>query len=175
MHPYLPFAALPIAVTAAWFAASNWSGSEPGRYRVPPVTQIEDPSVPVLAHTDSTSMSDIRVVAFLPRPPSKVPAPPPELILNSVMTGAQVYLASINGRLVKEGDRIEGYLVKRITAEGVELARGKTVRRLPMRPLHELPRPDAPGQDPAQQTASVEHDKPDLAKNFWATFESPQP
>jgi hypothetical protein len=91
------------------------------------------------------------------------------------MTGAEVYLASINGQLVKKGDRIEGYMVKRITADGVELAAGSRIRRLPMKPLHELPRPDAPALEQAQQTAGIKHNNPGLAKNFWATFESPQP
>ena len=110
MHPYIPFAALPIAVTIAWFAASTWPATEHGRYRIAPVTQIEDPSVPLPSGAQAPVKTDIRVSAFLPRAPSRAPAPPPELILNSVMTGTDVYLASINSRLVGAGDKIEGYL-----------------------------------------------------------------
>jgi hypothetical protein len=175
MHPYLPFAALPIAFAAAWFAAANWSSAEPGRYRIPPVTQIEDPSVPLPRHSDAAEKTDIRVSAFLPRARSRAPAPPPVLILNSVMTGADVYLASINNQLVKAGDELEGYLVNRITADGVELTRAGKTRWLPMRPLHELPPPSPPGLDSAPQTASVGDKEPNLASNFWATFEAPQP
>jgi hypothetical protein len=175
MHPYLAFTALPIAVTAAWFAVSHWPGSEPGRYRVPPVAQIENPSVPVDERSQSVEKPDIRVAAFLPHVPPRPPAPPPALILHSVMTGTDVHLATINGQVVKEGDRIEGYVVKRIAADGVDLSgRGKT-RRLPMRPLHELPPPIQPGTDPLQRNAAVQHNTTDLTQNFWATFDSSPP
>lgn len=141
MQPYLPFATLPIALAAAWFAASHWSGSEPGRYQVPSVAQIEAPSIPLEMRSNTLAKPDIRVTAFLPHRPARASSAAPSLVLHSVMTGSGVHLATINGQLVREGDRIEGYLVKRITAEGVELTgRGKT-RRLPMRSLHELPPP----------------------------------
>lgn len=174
MHPYLPFAVLPIAVAAAWFAASHWSGSEPGRYRVPPVEQIEDPAGPVVPQTRHAGKPDIRVAAFLPHIPPRPPAPAASLILHSVMTGTDVHLATINGRVVREGDRIEGYLVQRITADGVELSRGGEARRLPMRPLHELPPPVQPGTDPVQRNAAVRNNKSDLTRNFWATIDSSQ-
>ena len=175
MHPYLPFAALPIAVTAAWFAASLWTSGEPGRYRVPPVAQIENPSVPADERTESVVKPDIRVAAFLPHVPPKPPAPAPALILHSVMTGSEVHLATINGRVVREGDRIQGYLVNRITADGVDLTRGGKTRRLPMRPLHELPPPTRPGTDPVQKNVAVGNNKDDLNQHFWATFDSSQP
>jgi hypothetical protein len=175
MHPYLPFAALPVAVTAAWFVASHWPGSEPGRYRVPAVTQIEDPSVPVNVRSEPVEKPDIRVAAFLPQVPPRPPAPATALILHSVMTGTDMHLATINGQVVKEGDRVEGYLVKRITADDVELAKGGKTRRLPMRPLHELPPPIQPGTDPEQRNAAVQRSRTDLTQNFWATFDSPQP
>ena len=55
----------------------------------------------------------------------------PTLVLDSVMTGKGVRLASINGQIVKEGDRVKGDLVRRIAGDGVELARGGSTRRLP--------------------------------------------
>jgi hypothetical protein len=91
------------------------------------------------------------------------------------MTGTDVHLATINGQLVKEGDRIEGYLVTRIAADGVDLARGGKTRRLPMRPLHELPPPIQPGTDPVQRNAAVRHNTTDLTQNFWAMFDSSPP
>ncbi|NOR19115.1 MAG: hypothetical protein GQ538_03395 [Xanthomonadales bacterium] len=139
------------------------------------MTQIEDPSVPVDVRSGPVEKPDIRVAAFLPHVPPKPPAPAPTLILHSVMTGNDVHLATINGQLVKEGDRIEGYLVTRIAADGVDLARGGKTRRLPMRPLHELPPPIQPGTDPVQGNAAVRHNTTDLTQNFWATFDSSQP
>lgn len=173
MHPYLPFAAIPLAGLAAWFAASHWSGSDPGRYHVPAVTQIENPSVPVAASTDQTGKADIRVAAFLPGVPPKPPAPTPDLILHSVMTGTDVHVASINGRVVRVGDTIQGYRVQSIAADGVELSAGGATRRLPMRSLHELPPPVHPGTDPLAQHAAARPDQDDLNREFWATFESP--
>ena len=175
MHPYLPFAALPIAVTAAWFSASHWTGSEPSRYRVPVVAQIEDPSVPVDRRDRTDVKPDIRVAAFLPHVPPRPPAPEPVLILHSVMTGTDVHLATINGRVVREGDRVADYVVQRITADGVELAAGGRARRLPMRPLHELPPPARPGTDPLQKHTRSRPDESDMNRNFWATFQSPEP
>jgi hypothetical protein len=175
MHPYLPFAALPIAVTAAWFAASHWAGSEPGRYRVPPVAQIEEPSVPPGMSAQPAGRPDIRVEAFLPYVPPRPPAPAPTLVLHSVMTGTDMHLATINGRVVKEGDRIAGYLVKRITSDGVQLAAGDKTRRLQMRPLHELPPPVQPAADTLPRNVAARRDENDLNRDFWATFGSPQP
>ena len=174
MHPFAPFAALPIAVTAAWFAATNWSGGEPGRYRVPPVEQIENPSVTAVMPAQHFGKPDIRVAAFLPHIPPRPPAPAATLILHSVMTGSDVHLATINGRLIREGDRIEGYRVERITADGVDLSLGGNTRRLPMRPLHELPPPVQPGTDPVQRNAAIGRDSADLTENFWATIDSSQ-
>jgi hypothetical protein len=175
MHPYLAFTALPIAAIAASFAASHWPDSEPGRYRVPSVAQIEDPSVPMEVRSQSVEKPDLRVAAFLPYVPPRQPDPAPDLILHSVMTGADTHLATINGQVVKEGDPVEGYRVKRITADGVELAKGGVTRRLPMRPLHELPPPVQSGTDLAQRNAAVQHNKTDQTQNFWATFNSSQP
>lgn len=175
MHPYLPFVALPFAVVAAWLAAPHSPGSETGRYRVPAVEQIENPSVPVDLRSQKFEKPDIRVVAFLPHVPPRPAVPAPALILHSVMTGTDIHLATINGQLVREGDRVEGYLVKRIAADGVELAAGGKTRRLPMRPLHELPPPVQPGTDPGQKNAAVPQNKTDLTRNFWATFDSSSP
>jgi hypothetical protein len=174
MHPYLPFAALPIAVTAAWFAATNWSTGEPGRYHVPRVQQIENPSVPTGESSESLVRPDIRVAAFLPHVPPRPPAPAPALVLHSVMTGSDVHLATINGQVVRTGDSVAGYRVQRITSDGVDLARGGETRRLPMRPLHELPPPKQPGIDPVQRNAAQISDGDDLARDFWATFDSSQ-
>ncbi len=171
MHPYLPFAALPLAGLTAWFAATHWSGSEPGRYHVPSVAQLENPSVPT-APDDPSAKSDIRVAAFLPHVPPRPPAPTPNLILHSVMTGTDLNLATINGRVVKVGDTIQGYRVRRIAADGVELTAGGVTRRLPMRSLHELPPPVQPGTDPLAK-AAMRRDQDDLNREFWATFESP--
>jgi hypothetical protein len=174
MHPYLPFAALPIAVAAACFAASRGPVSEPGRYRIPPVTQIQEPSIPLESRGESDASADIRVAAFLPKIPPRPPAPEPTLILHSVMTGRDANLATINGRVLRTGDRIEGYTVSHITAEGVELALADKVRYLPMRPLHELPPPRLPGTEPAD-SAPATKDPDALTQNFWATFDSSQP
>lgn len=175
MNPYLPFTALPVAVTAAWFAASNWTGSEPGRYRVPAVAQIDDPSVPTYAGSLQTAEADIRVDVFLPREPARPPAPEPTLILNSVMTGSNMHLATINGQLVKEGDRVEGYLVTRIAAEGVELTRGGKTRRLPMRPLHELAQKNRSAPYLAQNSASVRQRQDGPTRDLTQTLHSPPP
>lgn len=174
MHPYLPFTALPIAVTAAWFAASHGSTGEPGRYRIPQVAQIENPSVPAGDRSEPAIKPDIRVGAFLPHEPPRPPAPTPALILHSVMTGTDVHLATINGQVVKNGDTIEGYRVQRITADGVDLSKGGKTRRLPMRPLHELPPPKQAGTDPAERKAAGSNSGDDLTRNFWATFDSRQ-
>lgn len=175
MQPFLPFATLPLAVITAWFAASHWSGSEPGRYRVSSVEQIENPSVPADAQFQSAEKPNIRVAAFLPHVPPRPPAPTVTLVLHSVMTGTDILLASINGQVVREGDRVEGYLVKHISADGVELAKGGKTRRLPMRPLHELPPPTQPGTDHVQRNTTAQHNETDLTQNFWATFDSSQP
>ena len=174
MHPFIPFAALPIAVTAAWFAATHWQGSEQGRYRVPSVQQIENPSVPVDVRSQPEGKPDIRVAVFLPHLPPKPPATVPTLILYSVMTGTEANLATINGQLVKEGDSIEGYQVQRITADGVDLMRGGKNRRLPMRSLHELSPPRQPDTDTENTNTAVQYDETDLNQNLLATFDSPQ-
>lgn len=173
MSPYLPFAALPIAVAAAWFGASNWSASEPGRYQVPRVTQIDDPSAFIkTTRSEPAEKADINVKAFLPHVPPRPPAPEPTLILDSVMTGTGVGLASINGRIVKKGDRVEGYVVRRIAADGVQLADGDRTRRLLMRPIHELPPVDKPVESPKQKDATSGRGKTDLTRDFWKIFDS---
>lgn len=145
MHPYLPFTALPAAVLIAWFAAPYLSASDHGRYVVPRIQQIEDPSALMAGRSQIERKPDIRVQAFLPRMPPRAPAPRPRLILQSIVIGDQLNLATINGRSLQQGDRIEGYVVQRITADGVDLTRGGGRRHLPMRPLHELPPPAPAG------------------------------
>ena len=172
MSPYLPFAALPVAVMAAWFGASNWSASDPGRYQVPRVAQIDDPSAFMKTRSEPAEKADINVKAFLPHVPARPPAPEPTLILDSIMTGTDVSLASINGKIVKEGDRVEGYLVRRISADGVQLADGDKTRRLPMRPIHELPPVDKSVASPKQKDATSERGQTDLTRDFWKIFDS---
>lgn len=173
MSPYLPFAALPIAAVAAWFGASNWSASDPGRYQVPRTAQIDDPSALIrTAHSEPVEKAEINVKAFLPHVPPRPPAPEPTLILDSVMTGTDVGLASINGQIVKEGDRIEGYVVRRIAVDGVQLADGGRIRRLLMRPIHELPPVDKPVTSPKQKDATSERGQTDLTRDFWKIFDS---
>jgi len=175
MHPYLPFAAIPIAVLAAVYAAPHWSASEPGRYQIPRVTQIEDPSALMKTRAEPPEKPDIRVAAFLPHVPPKPPAPEPTLILQSVMTGQDMRLASINGQVVREGDRVAGYRVLRIANDGVQLTRHGRSRRLPMRPLHELPPPARPLPDPALQKATAQRSSTDLTQEFWKIFDSLKP
>ena len=170
MNPYLPFAAIPVAVSAAWFASDSWSGSYPGRYQVPAVTQIENPSVPTVAHRSRSGTSDVRVEAFLPHVPPKPPQPTPNLTLYSVMTGSEVNFASINGHLVQQGDMVAGYRVQRITKNGVDLVSGSDKRHLPMRALHELPPPVEPGVDVHARNAASQQSTDNLTQDFWATF-----
>jgi hypothetical protein len=177
MHPYLPFVALPLSVMAAWFANNNWPHSDPIRYRVPAVEEIEQPSMPLARRAASDVAADVRVDAFLPKVPPRAPSPDATLILHSVMTGSDVDLASINGRVVQAGDLIEGYRVTRISAEGVELSLHGKTRRLPMRPLHELPAPlesNAAGAQEEGQQASTQTPTTELSRNAWATVDSPQ-
>jgi hypothetical protein len=144
MHPYLPFTVVPAAVVIAWFIAPHLSESDPGRYQVPRVQQIVDPSALMETRVRSDKKPDIRVQAFLPQKLPKPPVPEPLLILQSVVVGDHISLATISGRSLQQGDRINGYVVRRITANGVDLARGNRVRHLPMRALHELPPPAQP-------------------------------
>lgn len=174
MNPYLPFATIPVAAFTALFVAGQWSVNDPVRFRVPPVSQLEEPDVPTVTNHRLEGNTNIRVAAFLPHQPPRASKPAPALILHSVMTGNDLNLATINGQLVREGDKVEGYVVRRITADGVDLAFGGQIRRLPMRPLHELPPPVEPGLDPAHKNAPAGHSQEDLNKNFWATFNSPQ-
>ncbi len=170
MSPYTPYLALPIALSAAWFFGSEWSGSSPGRYRVPPVVQLQEPAeVLSAANTNRAGQPDIRVSALLPRTPPTPRPPSPTLILHSVMTGADVNLASINGKLVKEGDSIEGYRVRRIAADGVELSSAGGTRRLRMRSLHELA---AAGNRADESSAGTGGD--DARDSYWAKFDSQQ-
>ena len=138
MHPYLPFLSLPAVALASWLAASQWSASESYRYLVPRIVPVED--VPELMQYRSQSDEEavIRHTAFLPQMPPTPPSVLPTVILQSVMIGKDSNFATINGQLVKEGDRISDYLVKRIAADGVELSNLGESRFLPMRPLHEL-------------------------------------
>ncbi len=171
MHPYQPFAFLPVAVIAAWFAASHWSDSDLRRYHVPPVAQIEDPSVQLETRSRPVEKPDIRVRSFLPWVPPRPPAPAPGLILQSVMTGTGVHVATINNKIVKEGDHVEGYLVRRISADGVDLENGVKTRHLPMRPLHELQPPGRPGQSTTRKDAGNQHNKSDLPRELPVTLD----
>lgn len=172
MSPYTPYLALPIALSAAWFAGSEWNGGSPGRYRVPAVVKLEEPADVKLERVSETgSKPDIRVAALLPRVPPVPRDPSPTLILHSVMTGAEVNLASINGQLVREGDSIEGYRVGRIAADGVELSSDQESRQLRMRSLHELP-PAAPGNQ--TRTSPDDAAARQGSDSLWANFESPQ-
>ena len=175
MHPYLPFIAIPVAALAAWYAAPLWSNTDPGRYQIPQVRQIEDPSALMKARSEPVAKPDIRVAAFLPHVPPKPPAPEPTLVLQSVLTGAGVRLATINGKVVREGDRIAGYRVGRIANDGVQLSRDGTTRRLPMRPLHELPPPVKTVEDRALQAATAQRGNTDLTQEFWKIFDSLKP
>jgi hypothetical protein len=174
MNPYLPFAAVPVAVGVALFAASHWNGGEPGRYRTPAFSQLENPAVPARTPAPDQQEADIRVAAFLPSVPPRPPAPAPTLVLHSVMTGAKVNMATINNQLVKEGDIVQGYRVKHIAADGVQLVAGGETRHLPMRPLHELPPPVEPGVDPVQQSNANQDTQDALNRSFWATFDTSQ-
>ena len=174
MNPYLPFAALPVAVAVALFAASHWAGSEPGRYRTPAFAKLENPTMPAASPLQAEPDAEIRVTAFLPSVPPRPPAPAPTLVLHSVMTGDQVNMASINNQLVKVGDRVAGYRVTHIDANGVQLAAGSDTRHLPMRPLHELPEPVKPGVDPVQQKNGNRDTQDALNESFWATFDTSQ-
>ena len=141
MHPYLPFLSLPAAALAAWMAASQWSASDSYRYQVPRVVPVED--VPQLMNSDAQSEEEavINHTAFLPQMPPKAPVALPTLVLHGVMIGKESNVATINGQLVKEGDTVGDYRVERIAPDGVELSNYGESRFLPMRPLHELPRP----------------------------------
>jgi len=141
MHPYVPFTIVPAAVLIAWFVAPYLSESGPGRYQVTRIQKIEDPSALMQTRVRTDKKPDIRVQAFLPDTPPKPPAPEPLLILQSVVVGDHVSLATISGRSLQRGDRINGYVVRRITTNGVDLSRGNRIRHLPMRSLHELPPP----------------------------------
>ena len=175
MNPYLPFAAIPIAVIVAWYTAPVSSVHEPGRYQIPQVKQIEDPSALMKARAEPAETPDIRVAAFLPHVPPKPSAPEPTLILQSVMTGQDLRLATINGQIVREGDRIAGYRVQRIADDGVQLARNGKSRRLPMRPLHELPPPARPVADSTLKKATAQRSSTDLTQEFWKIFDSLKP
>ena len=172
MSPFTPYLALPIALSAAWFAGSEWNGSSPGRYRVPAVVKLEEPADVRLERASETiSKPDIKVAALLPRVPPVPRDPSPALILHSVMTGAKVNVASINGRLVKEGDSIEGYRVGRIAADGVQLSSDQETRQLRMRALHELPPVATGNQTPGSPVGAAGERGSD---SLWANFESPQ-
>jgi len=175
MNPYLPFAAIPIAVIVAWYTAPVSSVHEPGRYQIPQVKQIEDPSALIRARAKPAETPDIRVAAFLPHVPPPVPDPEPTLILQSVVTGKYARLATINGRVVKEGELVAGYRVQRIASDGVQLSRAGKSRRLPMRPLHELPPPLRPDEATALKAADAKRGSTDLNQEFWKIFDSLKP
>lgn len=140
MHPYLPFLSLPAAALAAWLAASQWPASDSYRYQVPRIVPVEDVPEVMNNRPRSDEEAVIRHTAFLPQTPPKPPAELPTLVLHSVMIGTETNFATINGQLVKEGDRVSDYLVERIAADGVELSNLGESRFIPMRPLHELAR-----------------------------------
>jgi hypothetical protein len=136
------------------------------------VAQIDDPSALMLTRSEPAEKPEIRVKAFLPHVPPQPPAPEPTLILHSVMTGRDVSLATINGQIVKEGGRVEGYLVQLITTDGVDLVNGGKTRHLAMRPLHELPPPARPGAAAEQKDATTQRGKTGLTEDFWKIFDS---
>lgn len=175
MNAYLPFSALPAAAIASWFAASSWFAVAPGHYLVPPVTRIDNPTVPAEVRSEPAPDPDIRVTVFVPHRPSAPPDIGPNLILDSVMTGKNVRVATINGQVVKEGGRVEGYRVQRIAADGVDLVKGGKTRRLPMRSLHELPPPARPGAVPIQKEVTAKRGSDDLNQDFWKIFDSLKP
>jgi len=175
MNPYIPFAALPVAAIAAWLAASNWPAGDPSHYPIPRVTRIDNPIVPTKVSSGPAEEPDIRVRVFVPHKPPVPPDIGPTLILESVMTGKGVRLASINGHVVKEGGRVEGYRVRRIGSDGVELVKDDKTRRLPMRSLHELPPPVRPSEIPGQKGAIAKRGSDDLTQDFWKIFDSLKP
>jgi hypothetical protein len=175
MHPYLPFAAIPLAVLVAVYVAPLWSTTESGRYQYSQVAQIDDPSTLMRGRSGPFEEPDIRVEAFLPPLPPPPPLPEPTLVLQSVLTGADMRLATINGQVLREGDRIAGYKVGRIASDGVQLSRAGKLRRLPMRPLHELPPPVKPLEDRALQAANAQRGNTDLTQEFWKIFDSLKP
>ncbi len=138
MNAYVAFVLVPIAVIVAIFSANQWPNNDPLRYRVPPVTPIEEPADMLQAASTPTDALEIRVGAFLPQAPPKPPPPVPNLILQSVMTATDGNLATINGQVVRVGDRIQEYTVRSISESGVELESGGYIRKIPMRPLHEI-------------------------------------
>ena len=147
MHPYLPFLCLPAAALSAWLAASQWPANDSYRYQVPRIVPVEDIPEVMNDRSQSDSEAVINHTAFLPQMPPKPPTALPVLVLHSVMIGKESNFATINGQLVKEGDKIDDYLVARIGSSGVELSHPEEPRFLPMRPLHELDRrsPSRPG------------------------------
>ena len=142
---------------------------------MPAVEQLEAPSIPSDRSAPDTGQRDIRVAAFLPHVPPRPPAPEPVLVLHSVMTGSDLHVAAINGQVLKQGDRIAGYSVQRISDDGVDLVRAGETRRLPMRPLHELPPPVQPGVDPVARSSSMSASDAALTREFWNTFDPSQP
>ena len=171
MNPFLPFLLIPALALGAWFIADQWSGSSPGHYRIPKVSQIDPPAELPARDEASQQPQDILIGAFLPQiPPTPAPEAP-SLALQSIMTSHGTGYATINGQLVSVGDRIAGYQVRRITDDGVSLARGNNTRHLPMRPLHELPPPSTPGADLYPPGTSRQN----ATEAFWRVMNSYKP
>jgi len=161
-------------MAGAWFAASNWSSDDPGRYRIPHVEQIERPSELEAASSTAAGNTNIRVAAFLPHTVAGPPPPVPVLVLHSILTSKNVYLATINGQVVREGDTIKGYRVVKIAADGVDLVRNGAKRRLPMRALHELPAPRQAGSDPLGEELAADHNETETVQDIRSISEIAQ-
>lgn len=175
MQPYLPYLAIPAFAAAAWFAATQWPINAPYRYQIASVAQIEDPSSLMKTRPEAAESPEIRIDAFVPPAPKPPPIPEPTFVLQSIITGIDVNLASINGKVVQQGDRIEGYRVQRIAEDGVDLTKGKQTRHIPMRPLHELT-PVTPQKGSRNQlNAAARPGEEDLSREFWKIFDSLKP
>ncbi len=64
-----------------------------------------------------------------PKPKKQLPeeikkSPQPALVLNGIVLSPELNYALINNKIVKEGDKIEGITVIRITKDSVELKEG---------------------------------------------------
>jgi hypothetical protein len=98
----------------------------------------------------------------------------PVLVLHSILTSQNVYLATINGKLLREGDSINGYRVVKIAADGVDLVKNGAKRRLPMRALHELPAPHQAGTDPLREDFAASNNKTETVKDIRSISEIAQ-
>jgi hypothetical protein len=100
------------------------------------------PAGPWLEQVDRPLFSPGRSPPALPAAPAAVKAPPPEppppvaasgVVLRPAGSVALVRLADERTVRAAEGEQVEGWLIARIDAEGVELSRGEDRLRLPVR------------------------------------------